>query len=379
MAPRGNRRGPFRSVLTGEPEALRARIAPDYPAAGQGPCGLETARPRRNGAAYPIISRARDKTMDAAEYNGSDKMSAAEHARLNGFILDIASAARGTPIADSSGNWRFGSKGGLCVYANGQFHDFSGGAREHGFSAFQLIQHLYPNEDSTVWARAWLACHPGAGAFVPGESDPVDDFADVEASTYIQRLYDGAAALDDTAGYIYVIQTRDLPLDPEDAAQLRWIPDFRGNEGALIAPVTDDDGKLVRLLVTLRHPRGLQIPARAGPHHNPRREKARSLSSRIANYGGDRDGRNREGPGGASGRGRIRHRQWRRRQSRQGSAPPVSAQCGHCAGCGPGWFTRRSGAVAWRGAPPRAGPQGRGHCAAERYRAEGRAAAQGSR
>ena len=38
-------------------------------------------------------------------------LSAAEHARLDSFMLDIAGAARGTPIADSSGNWRFGGEG----------------------------------------------------------------------------------------------------------------------------------------------------------------------------------------------------------------------------------------------------------------------------
>jgi hypothetical protein len=132
----------------------------------------------------------------------TEPLSAAEHARLNSCMLDIAGAARGAPVADGAGNYRFGSKGAFCLYANGQFHDFSGGAREHGHNALQLIEHLHPAEDATKWARAWLACHPGAGGFVPCESDPVDDFADVEASTYIQRLYDGAAALDGTPGHI---------------------------------------------------------------------------------------------------------------------------------------------------------------------------------
>ena len=142
-------------------------------------------------------------------------LSAAEHARLNSHMLDIVGAARGTPVADGAGNYRFGGKGAFCLYANGQFHDFSGGAREHGHNALQLIEHLYPNEDATEWARAWLACHPGAGGFVPGEGDnrPMI-FAEVEASTYIQRLYDGAAALDGTPGHIYLTQTRGLPFAP---------------------------------------------------------------------------------------------------------------------------------------------------------------------
>jgi Protein of unknown function (DUF3631) len=188
------------------------------------------------------------------------RLSAAEHARLNSHMLDIVGAARGAPVADGAGNYRFGSKGAFCLYANGQFHDFSGGAREHGHNALQLIEHLHPAEDATEWARAWLACHPGAGGFVPCESDPVDDFADVEASTYIQRLYDGAAALDGTPGHIYLTQTRGLPLASEDASHLRWIANYRGDEGALLTPVTDDDGKLVRLLVTHVTPEGCKSP-----------------------------------------------------------------------------------------------------------------------
>ena len=35
-----------------------------------------------------------------------------------------------------------------------------------------------------------LARHSGAGAFVPGESDePADDFAEVEATAYIEAFY----------------------------------------------------------------------------------------------------------------------------------------------------------------------------------------------
>ena len=59
---------------------------------------------------------------------------------------------------------------------------------------------------------------------------------------------------------IYIEQTRGLPLRPEDGALLRWIPKFRGDEGALLAPVTDDAGELVKLLVTHVTPEGLKSP-----------------------------------------------------------------------------------------------------------------------
>jgi hypothetical protein len=188
----------------------------------------------------------------------------AEHAWLDSYMVDIAAGASGTPIPDGVGGYRFGSnRGGLCVYANGQFHDFRGGA--HGFNALHLILHLYPNEDAIAWARDWLARHPGIGAFVAGDGEPVDDFAETEAMAYVECLYNGAALIDDTPGYIFITQTRGLPLRPEDQAQLRWIADYRGDEGALLAPVTDADGKLVKLLivyVTLDGKKSLHAPSR---------------------------------------------------------------------------------------------------------------------
>jgi hypothetical protein len=188
-------------------------------------------------------------------------LTAAELARLDSYMVDIAGAARGTPVADSSGNHRFGGKGSLSVYASGQYHDFSGGEREHGHNALELIQHLYPNEDAVAWARAWLARHPGAGAFMPnGGDEPADDFAEVEATAFVEGLCKGPPPGNDTPGKAYIEQARGTPLIPEDAALLRWVPNYRDDEGALVAPMTDDDGKIVRLLVTYVTPEGEKSP-----------------------------------------------------------------------------------------------------------------------
>jgi len=193
-------------------------------------------------------------------------LSAAEAARLDSFMLAIAGEARGTPVSNSSGDWRFGSsKSALCVYANGQYHDFSGGARPHGHSALELIQHLCPDADAIAWARDWLAQHAGDGSFTAqGESEPVDDFAEVEAIAFLERLYEGAAPIEGTPGYAYITQTRGLPLRPEDQAGLRWVAGYRGDEGALLAPVTDDASKLVKLLVTHVTADGRKSPYGAG-------------------------------------------------------------------------------------------------------------------
>ena len=65
--------------------------------------------------------------------------------------------------------------------------------------------------------------------------------------------------------HTYLTQTRGLPLRPEDQAELRWVADYRGDEGALLAPVTDDDGKLVKLLVT-----HVTVDGRKSPHGSGR-------------------------------------------------------------------------------------------------------------
>jgi hypothetical protein len=217
-------------------------------------------------------------------HQSSAALSAADRARLNSYMVEIAADARGVAIPDGAGNYRFGStSSALCVYATGQFHDFSGGARAHGYNALDLIRHLYPGADAVAWARDWLARHPGNGSFVAGEGEPVDDFAETEAMAYVEGLYRGAAPIDDTPGHTYITKTRELPLLLEDQAQMRWIADYRGDEGALLAPVTDDDSKLVKLMAIQVTPDGRKSP------HEP---------SRITIRGARRPGLSRLGSPG---------------------------------------------------------------------------------
>ena len=192
-------------------------------------------------------------------------LSAAETARLDSFMIAIAGEARGTPIADGSGNWRFGSnRSGLCVYANGQYHDFSGGAHEHGFNALQLIQHLYPDADAITFARDWLERHPGNGSFTPGESEPEDDFAEAEAMAFVDATLCRRSA-DRRHSRPRLPRPDSRPASaPEDQVQLRWVASYRGDEGALLAPVTDDEGKLVKLLVTHVTADGCKSPHGSG-------------------------------------------------------------------------------------------------------------------
>ena len=116
-----------------------------------------------------------------------------------------------------------------------------------------------------TFARDWLERRPGDGSFTAqSESEPEDDFAEAEAMAFVERLYEGAALIDNTPGHIYITQTRGLPLRPEDQAQLRWVADYRGDEGVLLASVADGEGKLVKLLVTYVTPDGRKSPYGSG-------------------------------------------------------------------------------------------------------------------
>ena len=56
-----------------------------------------------------------------------------------------------------------------------------------------------------------------------------------------------------------IFTTRGTPLPPEELAKLRWAPHFRGDEGAILIPVTDNDGELHRAACNPRHRRRLQV------------------------------------------------------------------------------------------------------------------------
>jgi hypothetical protein len=201
--------------------------------------------------------------MPCAKMAGT--LSIEDDIRLGSWRLAIAGEARPGARHDGAGVWRFGSRGALCIYADGQYHDFSdNGPTAHGSRPLRLIQHLYPDADPVELARAWLARHPGSGDFTVREDEAQDEFAGVEAMAYIAQLYKGAALIEDTPAFVYLTETRCLPLFAEDAALLRWIGNYRGAEGALLYPVTDDGGQLVALFGVYVTPDGRKSPHGSG-------------------------------------------------------------------------------------------------------------------
>ena len=87
---------------------------------------------------------------------------------------------------------------------------------------------------------------------------------DVGRITFINTLYNGARPIADPA-LQYITQKRGLPLSPEVEALLRIIPFYRGDEAALVAAYTDNEGKLVAInvtYVTLNGEKSPHTPAR---------------------------------------------------------------------------------------------------------------------
>jgi hypothetical protein len=194
----------------------------------------------------------------------ANKLAAEQHAKLDSYMLVIADEARGHHKHAGSGRHLFGSKSALCIYADGHYHDHSGsGPTAHGRNAFDLVCHLHPNVDPVDWARAFLVAHPGAGHFVPGADTNTEGSAeeDTERLAYITALYAGAALLTEgSPGRRFFTEPRGLLLPSEALALLRWIPNFRGDEGAVLAPYTDDKGELLALGFTYITQEGQKSP-----------------------------------------------------------------------------------------------------------------------
>jgi hypothetical protein len=186
----------------------------------------------------------------------------AELCRLDTWAVDIAGEARGTSVAQANGDWRFGANGALVLHPSGSWFDFSAG--KGGHSAFDLVEHLYGLDDAlaTKWAHAWFDRCSGHGGFRPhdGEDDVEESEARV-AKAMAKALHDNSGPIAGTPAEAY-LASRGIKLDPDDALKLRWRPEARGEEGALIAAVTRNDGELVAVQETYATLVGAKSPVK---------------------------------------------------------------------------------------------------------------------
>ena len=83
-------------------------------------------------------------------------LSAAEAARLDTWLVEIATGVRGEAKALGNGDWRVGANGALVIHADRSFHDFSAG--QHGRDALGLFNFLHSVDFSQALerAQAWL-------------------------------------------------------------------------------------------------------------------------------------------------------------------------------------------------------------------------------
>jgi putative DNA primase/helicase len=163
-------------------------------------------------------------------------------------MVEIATAERGAGREEASGDWRFGGNDGLVIHHNGYWHDFVAGKGGHG--ALSLFAHLRGDEQAV--ARAWLAQHAGDGRLGRSDGSEEDEFAqsliEAQAEAFIDSLWFRAQPVTDSSQAMKYFAGRSLdPVAVGADAQMRWLPDWRGDEGVIVTAVTSLVGELAAL------------------------------------------------------------------------------------------------------------------------------------
>ncbi len=165
---------------------------------------------------------------------------------------EIASKRLGPIHDDVKGGCRVGDSRALAIHKSGTFHDFRDGFTGRG--AIELIMHLDKCDQAAAVkvAKAWLSDHAGQGRLQPVANEGVDEEAaedDVAQTAMIKGIWERAQPIKGTPAEKY-LKSRGLTPAEGDMEQLRWLPNMRGDEGAMLAAITDKVGNLV---ATRRH------------------------------------------------------------------------------------------------------------------------------
>ena len=200
-------------------------------------------------------------------------LSAADFERLTTWMPEIAGAVLGHVQPDGDG-FRAGDNRALVINVDASFHDFRDG--KHGHGPLALIQHLngIDGNGAAGYARQWLASHDGKGQLTGADdgADGGDAEADIFRQAMIDEWWSSAQPITGTPAETY-LNSRGLKPSADDLEQLRWLPDFRGPEGAMLAAIRDNEGELVGLQMTFITPSGQKSnvsPVRRthrGPHN----------------------------------------------------------------------------------------------------------------
>lgn len=178
--------------------------------------------------------------------------------RVATFMPDIAHELLppGTPVHAGGGETRFGRKGSLVIRADGRWYNHEAGTGGRG--GLTLIHHLLtPSSpiDARAWAKQWLSTHPGTGSLT------VESGAETEArekwlTAYGQRAIGEMVDIAGTVAEAYLVRERGLGAPwPEGLGYWAAARSDQG-EGALVAQLTDQAGKVVAVQLVFLDGRG---------------------------------------------------------------------------------------------------------------------------
>jgi hypothetical protein len=177
---------------------------------------------------------------------GAFGLSAEDTARLDSWLIEIADKHLGPIHQEANGAWRFGDSHALLLHRNGCWHDFRTGDSGHG--ALSLLVHLHRHDGETALkvARDWLATHSRDGQLGrdEGDDDRGNEKAETTAaddawrSTYVETLWGCAGPIGGTSAEAYLKSRSLWPLPDLVDGMLRWAPNARGDEGALVVAAT---------------------------------------------------------------------------------------------------------------------------------------------
>jgi hypothetical protein len=177
-------------------------------------------------------------------------LSLAEAKRAGTWNLEIAAVILAdVAFLDLGHDRRWEGLGGFAVdRRDGAWFCF--GSEEGGYSARKLVHFLLRGSswvDSETWLRSFLAQHPGTG---PCNADVADD-DETETRTRIsafkaRQIRDAASPIEGSDGEQY-LRSRGLPAPYP--LELKWLPDARTGEGAIVVDLIAS-GRPVGVLCT---------------------------------------------------------------------------------------------------------------------------------
>jgi hypothetical protein len=175
-----------------------------------------------------------------------------ENERLDTWIGMIAQDLRpGAPVAATPDGLRVGRKGSLAVTAADGWYDHE--ASKGGRDTLSLIAHLRSCKPAgaVLWARTWLAEHPGHGDLSADAVASTD--AGERRSTYTRQVLDETGDPLATPAEAY-LQGRNLA--PPYPPCVQYLADARTGEGAVVGILTDAAGERLGVQLGYLDPQG---------------------------------------------------------------------------------------------------------------------------